>query len=402
MIDITLNNSGLLIIAGEKDRSLFADICMNPESLISVYSCCRLLSGIDGSEPPLHLALELFYRILEMRLRLGVFTAVETPALSQSLLSHIFELCNTYYAEPSLVITGASGLSDSQKKIEAYREKGFKNVWVLDRESLFNCRLNIKRVSAIRDEKPPFDIIGDIHGCYDELEELFYELGYEKKGFLFEHPAGRMPVFIGDVADRGPYSIKMIEFTANMVEAGKALYVPGNHCVKFMRWLNGSEIKLKHGVETTIEEYTALEESERQRIKNRFTSLVENSSIYICLDNGNLVISHAGIREKMIGREHRKIRAFCLFGATTGKTNENGFPERIDWAADYTGKPFLVYGHTPVEKAVIRNNTINIDQGCVFGGSLTAFRYPEMTTVSVKAKRTYYCRNSGQVKNISV
>ena len=75
---------------------------------------------------------------------------------------------------------------------------------------------------------------------------------------------------------------------------------------------------------------------------------------------------------------------------TTGETDEFGLPVRYNWAADYRGKALVVYGHTPVPEPLFLNNTVNIDTGCVFGGQLTALRYPERETVSVKARQTYY------------
>jgi protein phosphatase len=397
-MEIRLKSNGLLVISGDRSKSLFSGICISNENTISLASCCKLLSDETGSEPLPHLALELMYKILELRLRMGKFTSVEIPSLSQSTVSHLFELCNTYYYEPYLVFCQETDMKAREHFEQSHREKGFHKVWSLNKKEILNSRVIIEPLNAIKYIEPPYDIIGDIHGCYDEVEILFGQLGYEKKNGLYIHPEGRTPVFLGDVADRGPESMKMISFTVDMVESGKALYVPGNHCVKFARWLTGSDIMMKHGVETTAEEYLALDEASRDKLKKRFINLVENSSFYLILDKGKLIVSHAGLKEKMIGREHRKIRAFCLFGATTGKTDANGFPERIDWAADYTGKPFIVYGHTPVETAAIRNNTINIDQGCVFGGSLTALRYPELTTVSVKSERRYYCRYGGQLK----
>lgn len=62
-------------------------------------------------------------------------------------------------------------------------------------------------------------------------------------------------------------------------------------------------------------------------------------------------------------------------------------PVRYNWAADYRGKALVVYGHTPVPEALWLNNTVNIDTGCVFGGHLTALRYPEREAVSFSRYR---------------
>jgi protein phosphatase len=92
----------------------------------------------------------------------------------------------------------------------------------------------------------------------------------------------------------------------------------------------------------------------------------------------------------MHGRGSGAVREFALFGETTGETDEFGLPVRYNWAADYRGKALVVYGHTPVPEPLFLNSTVNIDTRCVFGGQLTALRYPEREIVSVKAHRTYY------------
>ncbi len=108
------------------------------------------------------------------------------------------------------------------------------------------------------------------------------------------------------------------------------------------------------------------------------------------LDDGKLVVAHAGMKEEMQGRGSAKVRDFALYGETTGETDEFGLPVRYNWAAEYRGKAMVVYGHTPVPEPEWLNRTINIDTGCVFGGKLTALRYPEKELISVPALRTYY------------
>ena len=104
------------------------------------------------------------------------------------------------------------------------------------------------------------------------------------------------------------------------------------------------------------------------------------------LDDGKLVVAHAGMKETMQGRGSGTVRDFALYGETTGETDEFGLPVRYNWAADYRGRAMVVYGHTPVPEPEWLNNTIYIDTGCVFGGRLTALRYPERELVSVPAR----------------
>jgi polynucleotide kinase-phosphatase len=95
------------------------------------------------------------------------------------------------------------------------------------------------------------------------------------------------------------------------------------------------------------------------------------------------------MKQEMQGRGSGKVRDFALYGETTGETDEFGLPVRMNWAAEYRGSAMVVYGHTPVPRPEWLNNTVNIDTGCVFGGKLTALRYPEKQFVSVPARRTY-------------
>jgi len=108
------------------------------------------------------------------------------------------------------------------------------------------------------------------------------------------------------------------------------------------------------------------------------------------LDGGKLVVSHAGLIERLQGRASARVRSFCLYGQTTGETDEFGLPVRYPWANDYRGRAMVLYGHTPVPAPEWVNGTLCLDTGCVFGGRLTALKYPEREIVSVPAARVYY------------
>lgn len=236
-------------------------------------------------------------------------------------------------------------------------------------------------------EKGPFDIIGDIHGCYEELIQLLTQLGYREAGSVYIHPQGRKIVSIGDLNDRGPYNLKTICFIMNMVEKGLGLYVYGNHCNKFYRFLLGRKVQISHGLENTVEEYEKLKKEEQEAFKKKYIKFYEQQSYYWVLDEGKLVVAHAGIKESLIGREDVRVEKFCLYGDITGERDEEGHPVRKDWAKEYRGSAVVVYGHTPVNEPVWINNTIDIDLGCVFGGKLAALRYPEKEIVAVDSKQ---------------
>jgi protein phosphatase len=236
-----------------------------------------------------------------------------------------------------------------------------------------------------RDQAGPFDVIGDVHGCIDELTELLSKLGYGIDGHRVTPPVGRRLVFVGDLIDRGPDSVAVLRLAMDMVNDGTAFCVPGNHDAKLLKKLQGRNVQLLHGLDKTLAQLGTQPPEFSAQVKAFFESLPN----HLILDGGRLVIAHAGIREDMIGRMDDQVRSFVLFGDTTGETDEYGLPVRRNWAAKYKGKALVVYGHTPQPEPLWLNNTVNIDTGCVFGGALTALRYPERELVSVPAKWTY-------------
>ena len=226
-----------------------------------------------------------------------------------------------------------------------------------------------------------YDIIGDIHGCSDALRRLCTALGYDSG---FYHPAGRRLVFAGDLIDRGPDSAGVLRLACLLVSRGRALLALGNHDDALGRWLCGEQIDLsKGGLAQTVEQIEA--RSDRKGFKQAVAALLERASLYLVLDGGALVVAHAGIEKEMIGKTDAETRRFVLNGDAVGRSPE-GKTLRRDWAADYDGSAFIVYGHTPQERAEIRRNTINIDTGAYRGGLLTAFRWPEREIVSVPSR----------------
>ncbi|WP_106534754.1 bis(5'-nucleosyl)-tetraphosphatase PrpE [Planomicrobium soli] len=234
-----------------------------------------------------------------------------------------------------------------------------------------------------------YDIIGDIHGCYAELLELIEVLGYAKEREQFVHQEGRQLVFVGDAMDRGPDSLAVLRLLFAMQDNGTLYYCPGNHCNKLYRFFMGNRVQLMHGLEITINEWHRLPKKEQQQFRSRYIKFYETLPLYLELE-GDLLVAHAGLKADMLGKPvNKSIAAFVLYGDTTGKLDAQGRPVRRDWAKSYKGDKWIVYGHTPTEEPYITNNTVNIDTGCVFGGYLSAFRYPEKTIVSVPSLQPY-------------
>ena len=236
----------------------------------------------------------------------------------------------------------------------------------------------------------PFDIIGDVHGCHTELQSLLEKLGYQESvtdtGRQYVHPEGRIAVFVGDLVDRGPGSDIVLELVMNMADAGDALCVIGNHEDKLLRTMRGNPTTVSHGLQETLDQLAKRDEAFRARVNTFLRSL----PAHLMLDGENLAVAHAGITENYLGRFSHRVAQFCMYGETNGETDEWDLPVRVNWARNYRGRATVVYGHTPVEKAEFFNGTINVDTGCVFGGQLSALRYPENEVVSVPAQQTYY------------
>jgi protein phosphatase len=239
----------------------------------------------------------------------------------------------------------------------------------------------------------PFDIVGDVHGCANELVELLHQLGHRvsfsaKKGrrhAVVDSDTSRRIVFVGDFVDRGPASPDVLRIVMALSAHGRALAVPGNHDDKFRRWLEGRDVKISHGLEQTVEQMANEDASFRDEARAFLLDLPH----HLILDGGNLVVAHAGILEHMIGDNSGRTRSFCLYGDTDGTKAEDGLSRRYHWAANYRGAPAVVYGHTPVPETGWVNNTLCVDTGCCFGGGLTALRWPERTTLTVPAREVH-------------
>jgi polynucleotide kinase-phosphatase len=283
---------------------------------------------------------------------------------------------------------------DLRRALGQLAREGFRKVHVLRGvEEIDSATVRYEKLfSDRRDVTGPFDIVGDVHGCRAELETLLRTLGWTLirdgagRPVNAEHPDGRTAVFVGDLVDRGPDSPGVLRLVMGMVAAGTALCVPGNHEQKLLRKLRGRNVRLTHGLPETLEQLAA----EEPAFTDRVAAFIDGLTSHLVLDGGNLVVAHAGLKEAYQGRASGRVRSFALYGETTGETDEYGLPVRYPWARDYRGRATVVYGHTPTPDPEWINNTICIDTGCVFGGALTALRYPSRELVSVPAAKEYY------------
>jgi polynucleotide kinase-phosphatase len=427
-MEFSLPELSLIVLIGTSGsgKSTFARTHFKSTEVISSDYCRGLVSDDENSLDATKDAFEVLHFITAKRLAAGRLTVIDATNVQPESRKPLISLAREYHVFPVAIVLdlpekicqernkqrpdrdfGPHVIRQQQRNlkrsIRGLEKEGFRYVYILrspeeieaatiERKKLWNDR---------RDEHGPFDIIGDVHGCYDELRRLLEQLGYQIKPFspcgesvghnvVYEHPQRRKAVFLGDLVDRGPGILDSLALVKNMVAAETALCVPGNHDIKFAKFLRGRNVKLTHGLDRSKAEIEALSEDLRSPSATEYADFIESLVSHLVLDAGKLVVAHAGLKESLQGRTSGKVRDFALFGETTGETDEFGLPVRFNWAAEYRGKSMVVYGHTPVPEAEWLNNTICIDTGCVFGGKLTALRYPERELVSVPAARIYY------------
>ncbi len=373
------------------------------------------LTGYEGSDEGLHAAtLELMYKTIEIRLQYRKSCVVDATLLSQKDRAELRRLARKYHVKLAALVfetpldtcaernmDRGKGLSKAdirqqlhvmEQTIGVIKEEGIKTVYRIAPDTAPIVLRRFKAASDMRDVAGPFDIIGDVHGCREELLILLEQLGYvvthahrDQPRIGIHHPKGRRLIFVGDLCDRGPDSPGVLRLVMDAVSQGAAYCVPGNHDDKLLRKLNGNPVQLRHGLEKTMAQL----EGASSEFLEEIQQFVQGMSSHLEFDGGNLVVAHAGIKAPMHGRSSAEIHSFCLYGETTGESDEFGLPVRQNWAGDYGGKALVVYGHTPIPEPLWQNNTVNIDTGCVFGGELTALRYPERTTVAVAARQIW-------------
>jgi protein phosphatase len=399
----------VLIGVSGSGKSTFARTHFLPTEVVSSDTCRGLVSDDENAQDATDDAFDLLHAIAGTRLRRGRLTVVDATNVQREARRPLVELARRYHVLPVAVVFdlperlcqdrnrgrpdrdfGPHVIRNQQRQLRRslrnLQREGFRQVHVLDSPEAVEAA-SVARTPLWNDKRSdhgPFDVIGDVHGCADELEELLALLGYETDEGAHVHPAGRRAVFVGDLVDRGPRILDTVRLARAMVDRGSAFAVPGNHDQKLVRALRGRDVRITHGLDRSLTELDA-HPDEREGVAAFLDSLVSH---YV-FDDGNLVVAHAGMKEEMQGRGSGRVRDFALYGETTGETDEFGLPVRWNWAADYRGRAVVVYGHTPVPEPEWLNRTINIDTGCVFGGRLTALRYPEQVLVSVPARAVY-------------
>ena len=413
----------VLIGPSGSGKSTFARKHFLPTEILSSDACRGMVGNDENDQTVTNEAFELLHFIARKRLTLGHLTVVDATNVQPEARKLLVQLAREYHCLPVALVFNLPericedrnrGREDRdfgphvirqqkaqlRRSIRGLKREGFSHVFIFDTPEEVEVAV-IERTplwNDKREEHGPFDIIGDLHGCCDELEALLQQLGYVPVeqaddpvwgNRFFRHPEGRKAVFLGDLVDRGPRILDTLRLVRNMVAAGSALCVPGNHDMKLIRKLQGRDVQVQHGLAQSVAEVDALPEEVRKSFMKEAVDYLDGLVSHYVLDGGKLVVAHAGMKAEMQGRGSGKVREFALYGETTGETDEFGLPVRCNWAAEYRGRATVVYGHTPVPEPEWLNRTTNVDTGCVFGGKLTALRWPEREFVSVPAARTY-------------
>jgi protein phosphatase len=423
---INLPELSLVVLVGTtgSGKSTFASTHFKPTEIMSSDFFRGLVSDDENDQSATGDAFDTLHFVAGKRLAAGRLTVIDATNVQQDARKPLVALARKYHVLPVAIVLdipericedrnrdrpdrqfGPHVLRrqrlDLKRSLKGLGREGFRHVWVLRPEDLDGAE--IAREPLWNNKKEvhgPFDIIGDVHGCADELESLLATLGYEvverrdgvglEAGPVYRHPDGRQAVFVGDLVDRGPRVLDTLRLVRNMVDAGAGWCVMGNHEQKLLRSLQGRNVQVTHGLAESLAEIEALPADDRPVFIDTLKAWLDGLISHYVLDDGGLVVAHAGLKAEMQGRGSGAVREFALYGDTTGETDEFGLPVRLNWAADYRGKAMVVYGHTPVPEAEWLNNTTDVDTGCVFGGKLTALRYPEREFVSVPALQTYY------------
>jgi protein phosphatase len=393
-------------------KSTFAARHFRPTEVLSSDFFRGLVGDDENDQSVTAAAFDALHMVAAKRLAIGRLTVIDATSVQPDARRPLVALAREHHVLPVAIVLDISektciernaarpdrsfgaGVVRRQhamlaRSIRRLEHEGFRRVFVLRGAAEAESAQIVREPSWTdrSDSLGPFDIIGDVHGCHRELSDLLDSLGYlPASDGARQHPAGRTAVFLGDLVDRGPDTPGVLATVMAMAAAGSALCVPGNHESKLLRALRGRDVKVSHGLAESLAQLQAGPAGFRTQVIAFLDGLISH---YV-LDGGQLVVAHAGLREEMHGRASAAVRAFALYGETTGETDEFGLPVRYPWAQDYRGKAAVVYGHTPVPVPVWVNNTICIDTGCVFGGSLTALRYPERELVSVPARSVYY------------
>ena len=271
-----------LLGANGAGKSTFAARHFLSTETISSDFCRALVSDDENDMPATAAAFRVLHAIAGERLRSGRIAVVDAtsvqPESRKSLIqlgrdhdclvvAIVFDLPEKLCVErnrgranrnlpPGVIHRQRDQMRRSMRGLQ---REGFRYVYVLDSVEAVEAATIVRQPLWVnrRGDRGPFDIIGDVHGCHDELVGLLQKLGYaisaDSDGVRHvTHAQGRSVVFVGDLVDRGPDSPGVLRLVMTMVRDGIALCVAGNHDQKLSRALRGRDVKVGHGLERAL------------------------------------------------------------------------------------------------------------------------------------------------------
>lgn len=421
LMRLTLPDFALVLLIGVSGsgKSTFARRHFAATEIVSSDACRGMVADDENDQCATPDAFALVHALLDLRLKRRRFCVVDATNLYSEDRLSLRLLGKRHYAPVVAIVldpgsdvciardarrrertVGADVITaQHQALVQTLRSlpgEGFRAIHVLGSEQEI-ADVTFGRLRLASDQRQrsgPFDIIGDVHGCADELEDMLERLGYAiaveaaadgETRYRVRPPEGRTAVFLGDIVDRGPRIADTLRLVMDMVADGSALCVLGNHEAKLKRWLEGKNVSVTHGLACSAAEL----ERTSPKFRTQVAAFIGELSCHYVLDGGRLAVTHAGIREEMLNRLSRGVHSFCVYGETDGSVDLDGKPLRRDWAATYRGATKIIYGHTPLDRSEWINNTLCLDTGCVFGGKLSALRYPELEIISMPARRNW-------------
>lgn len=416
-MDLRVPSLSLVVLVGPPGvgKTTFARKHFRPTEVLTADHFRAMLSDSEDNQYVTEDAFRILSEVARVRLRRGLLTVVDACSLGEGDRKHLLEMARQSFVKAVAVVLAAPARTCVQRAGQRAdrplpedvvrkchqrfvqealpkvpREK-WDRVYVLDTPELAEKAQLVREPLRTRAHElaGPFDFIGDVHGCYDELVLLIAKLGYvldpDPEGPFARHPEGRKLVFLGDLVDRGPRTPDVLRLVMGSVRRGTALCVLGNHDEKCARALDGKKVKVHEGLRRSLVQLGAQSGAFRQQVQDFVAALPS----HLVLDGKRLLAVHAGLPREMHGRDTDDVTQICKYGMSTGEHDASGHPVRLHWENDYRGETLVVFGHI-VEREVRQvNNTVCIDTGCVFGGRLTALRYPERQIVDVQAHKIY-------------
>lgn len=206
-------------------------------------------------------------------------------------------------------------------------------------------------------------VVGDIHGCYDELSDLLSKADFT---------ANDRVVAVGDLITKGPKNRAVLD---RFIADERFTSVIGNHDLALLRFWRGEPVQLTRA---QTDAFDQLENSRKQ-----YEAYL--ASLPFLIDFGKYVVVHAGVRP------HIPLARQSSSDLTELRTlgRDRASREGVPWYEVYDGEQSVLFGHWPASQPRVAPRAIGLDTGCVYGNRLTAFIIETGEFISVPARAAY-------------